>query len=133
MVSRPRPLPPRLPASAFGLTLGTLLLTLALHPLAAAPLAPPVTEHIFTAINAADLAAQPDALAAEAWLLKSIPAGTALADAPDFFAAAHEVFYDPQEGLMVFVYRSATSPRWKAWVSFDPQRAGVVHSAAADQ
>ena len=80
----------------------------------------------------AELSALPNADAAEDWLADTIPLGTALADAPDFFAAANEVFYDADEDLVVFVYRSSGHGRWIAWVSFDSERVGVVHTAAID-
>ena len=80
----------------------------------------------------AELTALPDADSAEDWLEQAIPVGTALADAPDFFAAASEVFYDADENLVVFVYRSSDRGRWIAWVSFDSERVGVVHTAAID-
>ncbi len=81
---------------------------------------------------AADFLTQPDAAAADTWLTHAIPVGTTLADAPDFFAAASEVFYDADEDLMVFVYRSAERGRWLAWVSFDARRMSVVNTSAVE-
>lgn len=81
---------------------------------------------------ASDLARQPDAEAAETWLAQNIPDGATLGDFPDFFAAAHEAFFDAQENRLVFVYRSAAPGRWVAWVSFDGERNGVVDTIASD-
>jgi hypothetical protein len=80
--------------------------------------------------SVAELTGLPDASAAEAWLGKAIQPGDTLADHPDFFAAASEVFFDADENLLVFVYRSAHSDRWIAWVSFEAERMVVVHTAA---
>ena len=81
---------------------------------------------------AADLSRQSFAADAEAWLTRQLPSGTTLSEHPDFFAAAHEAFYDAQDGLLIFVYRSASPGRWVAWVSFDPERGGVVATTATD-
>ncbi|TAG31284.1 MAG: hypothetical protein EAZ36_03095 [Verrucomicrobia bacterium] len=81
-------------------------------------------------VDASDLIAQPNASAAQRWLETCFPVGTTLADAPHFFAAAQEVFYDAEESLLFFVYRSSEPDQWTAWIGFDPER-GVVTQAAA--
>ena len=127
MAQRFRPLSSRVFRLAWFLCAGVLLPSFAAPCLKAAPAAEaPVPSLV------AELAARPDAEAAEDWLADVIPPGTALADAPDFFAAASEVFYDADENLVVFVYRSSNRGRWIAWVSFDSERVGVVHTAAID-
>lgn len=68
----------------------------------------------------------------EAWLAREVPEGLSLAEAPEFFAAADEVFLSAEEGLFLYVYRSAATGRWTAWVAFDADRTGVVHTAAID-
>lgn len=82
--------------------------------------------------SAAELGALPDAESAETWLEHNIPVGTVLAEFPGFFAAASEVFLDSEENLLVFVYPAAEEGRWLAWVSFDAEGYGVVHTAAID-
>lgn len=69
---------------------------------------------------------------AEQWLAQAIPVGLTLREAPDFFAAADEVFFEPEETLLIFAYRSATAGAWIAWVAFDEDCAGVLHTAAID-
>ena len=49
-----------------------------------------------------------------------------------FFEAADEVFFNAEENLYVYAYRSAATGRWIAWVAFDADRAGVVHTAAIE-
>lgn len=66
----------------------------------------------------------------ELWLAREIPQGLTLAEAPEFFAAADEVFFNAEENLYVYAYRSAETGRWIAWVAFDADRSGVVHTAA---
>ena len=68
----------------------------------------------------------------ELWLAREVPEGLTLAEAPEFFADADEVFFNAEENLYVYAYRSAATGRWIAWVAFDPQRTGVVHTAAID-
>jgi hypothetical protein len=127
MAQRFRPLPLRLPGFAFCLCAGALSLPLASPRLNAAP-----AETKPAVSQAAELSALRDATAAEEWLANNIPVGAALADAPEFFADADEVFFDAEENLLVFVYRSSDRSRWIAWVSFDAERVGVVHTAAID-
>ena len=81
---------------------------------------------------AAELALLPDAAAATAWLERNVPVGTALAEFPGFFADANEIFFDGEENLLVFVYLGADDRPWIAWVSFDADGFGVVHTAALD-
>lgn len=78
------------------------------------------------------LKALASALEAELWLEAEFPEGFTLAEAPEFFAAADEVFFEAQEQLLVFAYRSALTGRWIAWVAFDSAGRGVVHSAAVE-
>lgn len=73
-----------------------------------------------------------DAEAAEAWLARAIPEGLMMAEAPEFFAAADEVFYNAEEDLFIYAYRSAATGRWIAWVAFDSDRARVAHTAAIE-
>jgi hypothetical protein len=68
----------------------------------------------------------------ELWLAREIPEGFTLAEAPGFFEAADEVFFNQEENLYVYAYRSAATGRWIAWVAFDADRAGVVHTAAIE-
>ena len=68
----------------------------------------------------------------ELWLGREVPEGLTLAEAPEFFAAADEVFFSEEENLFVYAYRSAETGRWIAWVAFDADRTGVVHTAAID-
>jgi len=68
----------------------------------------------------------------ELWLAREVPEGFTLAEAPEFFAAADEVFFNAEENLHVYAYRSAVTGRWIAWVAFDADRSGVVHTAAID-
>ena len=68
----------------------------------------------------------------ELWLAREIPEGFTLAEAPGFFEAADEVFFNAEENLYVYAYRSAATGRWIAWVAFDADRAGVVHTAAIE-
>ena len=67
-----------------------------------------------------------------AWLARNLPVGTTLSEFPGFFAAASEIFFDGDENLLVFVYRGADGHPWLAWVSFDSEGMGVVHTAAID-
>ena len=69
---------------------------------------------------------------AELWLAREIPQGLTLAEAPDFFGAADEVFFNAEENLYVYAYRSAVTGRWIAWVAFDADRTAVVHTAAVE-
>lgn len=68
----------------------------------------------------------------ELWLEREIPVGLTLAEAPEFFAAADEVFFNAEENLFIYAFRSAATGRWVAWVAFDADRTGVVHTAAID-
>lgn len=90
---------------------------------------PPVLAPLENRVS--DLLHQPDASDAELWLLTYFPPGTTLAEAPHFFAAANEVFFDAEEQLLFFTYRSHEEGRWIAWVAFDPERGAVAHTAAA--
>lgn len=130
MAPRSSLLPLRISGLAFWLCAGALLSSLAITARAEAP-ATSGASSLAVALSA-ELTGLADAASAEEWLADAIPVGTALADEPDFFADASEVFYDADEGLVVFVYRSATRGRWVAWVSFDSERVGVVHTAAID-
>lgn len=69
---------------------------------------------------------------AERWLAREIPDGLMLLEAPDFFAAADEVFFNAEEDLFIYAYYSAETGKWVAWVAFDADRARVVHTAAID-
>jgi hypothetical protein len=69
---------------------------------------------------------------AELWLEQAIPVGFTVGEAPEFFEAADEVFFEAGEGLHVFAYRSAETGRWIAWVAFDADRSGVIHTAAIE-
>lgn len=82
--------------------------------------------------SAAQLKALASAAEAELWLETVIPVGFTLREAPAFFEAADEVFYEAEEDLLVFAYRSSVTGKWIAWVAFDADRTGVVHSAAID-
>ncbi len=66
----------------------------------------------------------------ECWLAHEVPEGLTLSEAPDFFAAADEVFFNAEENLFIYAYRSASTGGWIAWVAFDADRTGVVHTAA---
>ncbi len=127
MAQRFLPLPSRVSRLALCLFAGVVLPSFAAPGLKAGPAAEAPAPSLV-----AELVGLPNAGAAEEWLANAIPLGTALADAPDFFAAASEVFYDADENLVVFVYRSSDRGRWIAWVSFDSERVGVVHTAAID-
>lgn len=139
MSQRPAPNALTSPASGFfrpAAALALLSLATALPgvacPRGAATLAAPAQASSSASYATAELMRATDADAAEAWLTRQIPAGTALSEHPDFFAAANEAFYDAQDGLLIFVYRSPAPGRWVAWVSFDPERGGVVATTAAD-
>lgn len=80
--------------------------------------------------DAAKLKALDNAEAAERWLAREIPAGSALEDAPDFFEAADEVFFNAEESLWIYAYRSAATGKWIGWVAFDAERTAVTHTAA---
>lgn len=80
--------------------------------------------------DAARLKALDSAEAAECWLAREIPAGASLEDAPEFFEAADEVFFNAEENLWIYAYRSAATGKWLGWVAFDAGRTGVVHTAA---
>lgn len=80
--------------------------------------------------DASRLKALNHAEAAERWLAREIPAGFALEDAPEFFEAADEVFFNAEENLWIYAYRSAATGKWIGWVAFDVERTGVVHTAA---
>ncbi len=80
--------------------------------------------------DAAKLKALDSAGAAERWLAREIPAGFALEDAPDFFEAADEVFFNAEESLWIYAYRSASTGKWIGWVAFDAERTAVTHTAA---
>lgn len=82
--------------------------------------------------KAAQLKALASAAEAELWLETLIPEGFTLGEAPAFFEAADEVFYQAEEDLLVFAYRSSVTGKWIAWVAFDADRTGVVHTAAID-
>lgn len=82
--------------------------------------------------SAAKLKALASAAEAELWLEQAIPAGLTVGEAPDFFEAADEVFFEAGEGLHVFAYRSAETGKWIAWVAFDADRNGVAHTAAIE-
>lgn len=82
--------------------------------------------------SAAQLKRLASAVDAEAWLAREIPAGLTLAEAPEFFAAADEVFFNEEENLFIYAYRSAATGRWIAWVAFDAGRTGVVHTAGIE-
>ncbi|MBC8011877.1 MAG: hypothetical protein H7067_17460 [Burkholderiales bacterium] len=124
---------PRFPTSrVFALPLALCFGALASAILAPSAVAAPVafTEASAASELAAELSLSPDAASAEAWLAQHIPAGTALSDQPRFFAAAHEVYFDGEGNVLVFVYRSAAPDRWVAWVSFDAERIGVIDTSA---
>ena len=80
--------------------------------------------------DAAKLKALDSAEAAERWLAREIPAGSALEDAPEFFEAADEVFFNTEESLWIYAYRSAATGKWIGWVAFDAERTAVTHTAA---
>ncbi len=80
--------------------------------------------------DAARLKALDSAAAAECWLAREIPEGSSLEDAPEFFEAADEVFFNAEENLWIYAYRSAATGKWIGWVAFDAGRTGVVHTAA---
>ena len=82
--------------------------------------------------SAAQLKRLASAADAEVWLAREIPQGLTLAEAPEFFGAADEVFFNAEENLHVYAYRSAVTGRWIAWVAFDADRAAVVHTAAVE-
>lgn len=82
--------------------------------------------------SAAQLRRLRSAADVELWLAREVPDGFTLAEAPEFFAAADEVFFNAEENLHVYAYRSAVTGRWIAWVAFDAERGGVVHTAAID-
>lgn len=84
----------------------------------------------FAEPEATQLRALATAAEAEFWLERHVPEGFTLGDAPEFFEAADEVFFNAEEGLLIFAYRSALTGKWIAWVAFDAQGAGVVHTAA---
>lgn len=125
MVPLSRLLPFRVSTLPFGICLGALAACVSVNALSAAPI-PSIAASEF----ATEFTLLPDASSAEAWLAQNIPAGTALSDHPGFFAAAHEVFFDGEDHVLVFVYRSATPERWVAWVSFDAERMGVIDTTA---
>lgn len=66
---------------------------------------------------------------AELWLETWVPVGMSYEQAPEFFDAADEVFFESSEQLWVFAYRSAKTGRWIAWVAFDAEGDTVVHTA----
>lgn len=68
----------------------------------------------------------------ELWLAREIPEGLTIAEAPGFFEAADEVFFNAEENLYIYAYRSSVTGRWMAWVAFDADRTGVVHTAAIE-
>lgn len=80
--------------------------------------------------DAAQLRHLGDAVQAELWLSQKILPGFTLAEAPEFFASADEVFFDAEENLFIYAYRSAVTGKWVAWVAFDAERTGVVHTSA---
>lgn len=82
--------------------------------------------------RAGQLKALASAAEAELWLETLIPLGFTLGEAPGFFEAADEVFYQAEEGLLIFAYRSSVTGKWIAWVAFDADRTGVLHTAAID-
>lgn len=81
---------------------------------------------------AGQLKALGSAAEAELWLGQRILPGFTLAEAPEFFADADEVFFEEAEGLFVYAYRSAVTGKWIAWIAFDAERSGVLHTAAID-
>jgi hypothetical protein len=80
--------------------------------------------------NASQLRRLRTAAEVELWLAREVPEGFSIAEAPGFFEAADEVFFNAEENLFVYAYRSAETGRWIAWVAFDADRSGVVHTAA---
>lgn len=127
---RPRPPASHILALPLGLCLGFLLSSPAAR--AASALPPTEATAALASELATELALQPDAASAEGWLSRHIPAGTSLSDHPRFFAAAHEAYFDGEDSVLVFVYRSATPGRWTAWVTFDAERVGVLDTSASD-
>jgi hypothetical protein len=127
---RPRRPASRILALPLGLCLGVLLASPDAR--AASPIPPAKASASLGSELATELALQPDAASAEAWLSRHIPAGTSLSDHPRFFAAAHEAYFDGEDSVLVFVYRSATPGRWTAWVTFDAERVGVLDTSASD-
>jgi hypothetical protein len=82
--------------------------------------------------NAVQLRRLGSAAEVELWLAREVPEGFTLAEAPGFFEAADEVFFNAEENLFIYAYRSAVTGRWIAWVAFDADRTGVVHTAAIE-
>ena len=99
---------------------------------ATAQAAPSRDEALAAESSAKQLRVLATAHEAEQWLGQAIPVGLTLREAPDFFAAADEVFFEPEQALLIFAYRSATAGAWIAWVAFDEDCAGVLHTAAID-
>lgn len=127
MVPLLRLMPFRVPTLPLGICLGALAACVSVNALSAAPIHSAAASEFAT-----EFTLLPDASFAEAWLAQHIPAGTALSDHPRFFAAAHEVFFDSEDNVLVFVFRSASPDRWVAWVSYDAERIGVIDTTATD-